>query len=95
MTVRPYSPAQLAERWNCSAETVRTFLKSGRLKGFRIGRQFRIPAASVEEFETCQTMPSSVSAAGSPLSSTKKMASGGAIVLRHAPERKPRQPRGM
>ncbi|AUQ53182.1 helix-turn-helix domain-containing protein [Phaeobacter inhibens] len=51
MPPRPFSAAQLAERWQCSAETVRQLVKCGQLSGFRIGRMIRIPRAAVEEYE--------------------------------------------
>lgn len=51
MTERPYSPAGLAERWQCSAQLVRNMLERGDLKGFRHGKMWRIPAAEVARFE--------------------------------------------
>ncbi|WP_420910497.1 helix-turn-helix domain-containing protein [Roseivivax marinus] len=92
MSERPFTPAQLAQRWHCSAETVRTLFKTGRLQGFWLGRQIRIPAASVQEFEACPTTASSAFVAVSPSSSTTRTASAAGIVLRHSPERK-RKPR--
>ena len=46
---RPFTPETLADRWGCSAETVRQLVKAGRLRGFRVGRMFRIPAVAVED----------------------------------------------
>lgn len=48
---RPFTPDQLAERWDCSAETIRQMVKRGDLYGFRIGRLIRIPYAGVEAHE--------------------------------------------
>lgn len=48
---RPFTPETLAERWQCSAETVRQMVRDGRLRGFRVGRMFRIPADVVDAFE--------------------------------------------
>ncbi len=50
---RPFTPDMLADRWQCSAETVRTLVKRGTLQGFRVGRMIRIPAQAVEDYE-CQ-----------------------------------------
>jgi len=40
MMERPFTPETLADRWDCSAETVRQLVKAGRLRGFRVGRMF-------------------------------------------------------
>jgi excisionase family DNA binding protein len=48
---RVFTPDQIAERWGVSANTVRALIKSGKLRGFRLGRLFRVPAEAVEEFE--------------------------------------------
>lgn len=50
--VRPYSVAQLAERWGCSGNVVRKLINQGELRCFRIGTLIRIPAAEVARFET-------------------------------------------
>ncbi len=55
---RPVTPDMLAERWDCSAETVRQMVKRGELRGFRVGRMIRIPWAAIEEFESCPTSQS-------------------------------------
>lgn len=51
MSDRPYSPATLADRWQCSAQLVRNMLERGEIKGFRHGKMWRIPAAEVARFE--------------------------------------------
>ncbi|WP_146227559.1 excisionase family DNA-binding protein [Pseudoroseicyclus aestuarii] len=93
MTIaRPYTADTLAERWECSAETVRQMFKRGELRGFRVGRMIRIPAEVVEEHEQCQTSASGACAEDFASTGTiQPRASAGAISLRHAPERKPRQ----
>lgn len=48
---RPLNPEMLAERWSCSAETVRQMFHRGDLRGFRVGRMIRIPWDAVEEVE--------------------------------------------
>lgn len=55
LRAHPFTPESLADRWGCSSETVRQLLRSGRLRGFRVGRMFRIPAAAVEEYECGNT----------------------------------------
>ena len=57
-TPKPFSPQTLAERWDCSSETVRTMCHSGAIGWFPVGKLIRIPAAEVERFE-CQTTDSS------------------------------------
>lgn len=49
--VRPYSVAQLAERWGCSGNVVRKLINQGQLQFFRIGSLIRIPAAEVQRYE--------------------------------------------
>lgn len=49
-----FTPDQLAERWNCCANTVRKTILEGQLKAFRVGRLLRIPADAVLEFEQLQ-----------------------------------------
>ncbi len=51
---RPYTPNSLADRWGCSAQTVRNLISEGRLRAFRVGRLFRIKPEAVEEYE-CRT----------------------------------------
>ncbi|WP_350169596.1 helix-turn-helix domain-containing protein [Roseovarius sp.] len=80
----------LADRWQCSAETVRQMVKSGDLRGFRVGRMIRIPYDAVEEIE-CQTSQSDACAADFASTGTTKQGRGGAISLRHARERRPKR----
>ncbi|WP_373418403.1 helix-turn-helix domain-containing protein [Sagittula sp. MA-2] len=89
---RPYTPDTLAEKWACSAETIRQMCKRGDLHYFRVGRSYRIPAAAVEEHE-CPTSALDDCAEDSASTGPEPMESGGGIVLRHARERKlkPRQ----
>ncbi|MBX7488847.1 helix-turn-helix domain-containing protein [Qipengyuania sp. GH25] len=49
---RPYSPATLAARWECSTTLIYDLLNAGTLKGFRIGKLWRIPTDAIEEYET-------------------------------------------
>jgi excisionase family DNA binding protein len=67
---RPFTPAQLAERWGCSTRHVRNLVIEGRLRAFRLGgKLLRIPAQAVEEFE-CLTGPSAASEESASSSST-------------------------
>jgi excisionase family DNA binding protein len=54
-----YTPETLGAVWGVSAATVRNLIHRGDLRGFRVGRQFRIRPQAVEEFEARQ-------ASGSP-----------------------------
>ncbi|OWQ95124.1 helix-turn-helix domain-containing protein [Sphingopyxis witflariensis] len=58
--VRPYSVAQLADRWGCSGNVVRKLINQGELQCFRIGSLIRIPAAEVQRFETIAPAPEPV-----------------------------------
>ena len=49
--VRPYSVAQLADRWGCSGNVVRKLINQGELQFFRIGTLIRISAAEVQRYE--------------------------------------------
>ena len=62
--VRPYSVAQLADRWGCSGNVVRKLINQGELQCFRIGSLIRIPAAEVQRFETIAPAPEPVTDAG-------------------------------
>ncbi len=48
---RPYSVAQLAERWGCSGSVVRKLINQEELQFFRIGTLIRISAAEVQRYE--------------------------------------------
>lgn len=87
---RPYTPETLADRWGVSDNTVRALCKQGALQHFRVGRMFRIPVSAVEEYEGCQKQQSE-DCAEALQSHGMKEESGGAISLRHARERRPRQ----
>ena len=51
MSDRVFTVEQLAERWACSIWAIYPLLYSGELKGFRVGRVWRISGTAVEEFE--------------------------------------------
>lgn len=50
-SLRPFTPATLAERWSCSERHVRNLIRDGRIAAFRVGTLWRISAAEVERFE--------------------------------------------
>lgn len=86
---RPLTPEMVADRWMCSAETVRQLVKRGVLRGFRVGRMIRISEQAVEAYE-CQTIGSDVLT--DVLSSPgPRTGAESAIVLMHSRPRKPRQ----
>ncbi|MCP4827202.1 helix-turn-helix domain-containing protein [Shimia sp. Alg240-R146] len=87
-TASPFTVEALADRWGVSATTIRTQCNEGKLRHFRLGRLYRIPASFVEEVEACQTS-TSVDFEGDSASSGKKTENEDVISLRHAPERKP------
>ncbi len=49
--VRPYSVAQLADRWGCSDSMIRKLINQGQLKCFRLGSLIRIAATEVAAYE--------------------------------------------
>ena len=46
---RLYSLEQVAERLGLQVRTVRSYVRSGRLKAIRIGKQYRVTRASLED----------------------------------------------
>ena len=62
-----YTPEMLAARWGISQQTVYNEISRGNLRCFRAGRNIRIPASAVEEYEACTTSGSATTAAdGTP-----------------------------
>lgn len=45
------TPAELAERWGCSHSSVVALCVQGKLRHFRIGKMYRIPADAIIEYE--------------------------------------------
>ncbi len=45
----------LATRWNCSSQMVYQMLLNKKLKGFRVGKLWRIPRAEIEKIEKGET----------------------------------------
>lgn len=46
-----FTPKLLAERWGCSAQTVRAAISDGSLHSFRVGRLMRVKFEAVATFE--------------------------------------------
>ncbi|WP_158515980.1 helix-turn-helix domain-containing protein [Pararhodobacter sp. CCB-MM2] len=88
---RPFTPEELAIRWQCSAETVRAMVRDGRLPAFRAGRMMRIPVQTVEDFE-CGTIASGAST-GAGSSCGMKTESADAFVFRLTRGKKPSEKR--
>jgi excisionase family DNA binding protein len=89
-----YTPAQIAERWQCSERHVRNMIASDELPSFRLGgKLLRIRAEDVEAFE-CQNGGSQDCGANSASHGTKQAASGDVIDLEHQiQKRRPASPR--
>ncbi|WP_196223491.1 helix-turn-helix domain-containing protein [Roseibium sp. RKSG952] len=48
------TPEQLAVRWQCSANTIRKLISTGKLDAYRVGKKLlRIPTSAIEEYEKC------------------------------------------
>lgn len=79
---KPFTADMLAERWECSAETVRQLYKRGELRGFRVGRMIRIPLDAVEEYEKSEPHDRK-----EPKPCQQRTESTATITLRHAQPR--------
>ncbi|MGI3163922.1 helix-turn-helix domain-containing protein [Pseudooceanicola sp. 200-1SW] len=84
---RPYSPDDLAARWGCSGETVRSMIRDGSLPAFRVGRMYRIRPEVVEQHE-CANTESEDSTVASSSCGMGPMANGDVFVLTHTRPRK-------
>lgn len=51
MTPGAFTIDGLADYWNCSKDVIYDLLKTKELKGFRLGKAWRISAREVERFE--------------------------------------------
>lgn len=47
-----YNVPEVAAHWGVTSQTVYNLLRSGKLKGFKIGRDWRISEEAVHAFET-------------------------------------------
>jgi excisionase family DNA binding protein len=46
-----YTVAELAQHWNCHPKTIRRLIRARRLRAFQVGREWRIPASCVKQYE--------------------------------------------
>lgn len=53
----PLSPAQVAKRWGCSSTLIYDLLAAGKLRGFRLGKLWRVSADEVERYENAPPPP--------------------------------------
>lgn len=53
----PLSPAQIAKRWGCSSTLIYDLLAAGKLRGFRLGKLWRVSADEVERYENAPPAP--------------------------------------
>ena len=49
---KPYTPRTLADRWTCNEKTIRLMIARGELPAFRCGKQWRISAETVSQWES-------------------------------------------
>ena len=58
---------ELAEAWKSHPQTIRTLIKDGRLKAFRIrDSEWRIPATEVERYLSHQPLPATTTPTATP-----------------------------
>lgn len=51
MTARLWTVEELAERWHCNKDTVCRLLVSGKLKGFKPGKNWLVTEEAVARYE--------------------------------------------
>lgn len=89
MTAKPYSPEELAERWNVSGKCVRQMCARGDLAYFKIGKLYRIPAAVVDERERVQVWNTDSRFTGEPGQSSGESMDEQSAAAQERPTRKP------
>jgi len=58
MTRAAFRPAEVAARWACSRGHVYRMLRSREVRGFKVGKDWRIPADEVDRIESgASTVP--------------------------------------
>ena len=67
LTPRPFTPAALAERWDCSEKHVRSLIRKGALSAFQVGSLWRIPYSEVERYECSGSNSNSTEAGSTPI----------------------------
>ncbi|WP_417795876.1 helix-turn-helix domain-containing protein [Terasakiella pusilla] len=48
---RPFTPKELAKRWQCSEKHIRDLARNGELPCFKVGRMYRFTAHDIEAYE--------------------------------------------
>ena len=51
MNASAFTVQTLASRWECSVDVIYDMLRSGKLKGFRVGNSWRIGDREIERYE--------------------------------------------
>lgn len=51
MSDRIFTVEELAARWGCNTSTVYFMLERGKLRGFKVGREWRISGTAIETYE--------------------------------------------
>ena len=57
MSSEYWTVASLAEHWGCSTDMVYNLLREGKLRGFKLGKDWRITEEARIEYETCGGVP--------------------------------------
>jgi len=57
-----FTPFELASLWKCSEDVVQSLLRSRKLRGFKVGRLWRITDEARLEYETAEHEPTRYSA---------------------------------
>lgn len=57
MSSEYWTVASLAKHWGCSTDMVYSLLQAGKLRGFKLGKDWRITDAARVEYETCGGVP--------------------------------------
>lgn len=86
----PFNVDTLADRWLCSAATIRELCRRGVLRHFKVGNMVRIPVDVVEEYEACPNTRSADSDQASASTGMKRTGDAEGFVFRLARSRKPR-----
>lgn len=83
MGERPYTVERLAERWECSGQSIRNMIADGKLACFMVANKLvRIPASEVERIERCGSASSSTE---EPCASSGQTSEGGRGADRFGP----------
>ena len=70
-----YTINDLAARWGVHHQTVRTIIREGSIKAFRVGKNIRISQTALAEYEGWNTDSSNTGASGPSRGKTPKVSS--------------------